>query len=365
MFQKGEFILFLPKELHPELTTNPSSALRALDFDPALKQIEVEEAFSEPEKGANLNDFIHLFSEKPQLQKLFYFAGHGSAETVGALKSAHYQRFLSFLDQQGCRGLTISSCSSGGESSLLAHGDGEGHFDDPQAGHRFPIIVRSVGDFPTKLQKVEHDLKSYFNELTLFLEEKPSTLPHLRDVIQKVESKGTKNPTNLVKVYFPHGKGIPGGFRPLDETAEGYSLTFNVVQGQRLRSHQWRSPDPETLENLHPLSSPTATLHIEGKLYLEVHTLVTNIPIQFEEQNPKILSMTPGNSHHLFKSIELYKTPPLEYLKESMEFYETLKGKTSKGFFIGHLSTGSDTLEEVALCLSPNGCFAHLKGLLF
>ena len=359
VFKKGEFVLFLPKTLHPDLMTNPEKALKELDFafDGSLTPITIDEALYEPESPPDFKDLTTLFSPEPHLQKLFYFAGHGGTDVVGALNSDHYRQFLTFLETQQCRGLTISSCSAGGKSSLLSHREEEGHFDDPKADHRFPIIVRSIGDFPTRLQEAEFDLGGYFNELTYFLEEKATTVSNLRQTLQNVEFRASKAPSNLVKVYFPHPKGVPGGFRPIDENSRGFSLTITVVRGQKLRFNAWRSHDPENSDEPNPLLASSPTLQIRDKRYLEVHPLVTNIPLQFVGQNPIALSMTPGNSHHLMQSIELYDTPPMAYLNQMIEFYQTNEGGALKGFLIGKLSHRADQLQEVALFLSPRGSF--------
>ena len=118
LFQRGEYILFLPKSLLPKLT--PEEKLKALDFrtDGTLKQIGMDEAW-EPEERADLAGFKGLFSDHPEVEKLIYVSGHGNAQTVAAMKNTIYQDFLRFLDTQKCRGLTITSCMSGGESSLF------------------------------------------------------------------------------------------------------------------------------------------------------------------------------------------------------------------------------------------------------
>ena len=40
------------------------------------------------------------------------------------------------------------------------------------------------------------------------------------------ESAFLKRSTSLEKVYFPHSGNSPGGFRPIDETSDGSSLSY-------------------------------------------------------------------------------------------------------------------------------------------
>ena len=97
-----------------------------------------------------------------------------------------YKDFLHFLDAQKCRGLTITSCMAGGESSLT---NIPSSLADPP--HQFPVIVRSVGDFVTMRQELlEKDLDTYFQELATFIGG-AQTVGRLRKAIQAAESRAT------------------------------------------------------------------------------------------------------------------------------------------------------------------------------
>ncbi|QLH36029.1 MAG: hypothetical protein HWD61_07775 [Parachlamydiaceae bacterium] len=60
---------------------------------------------------------------------------------------------MTFLEKQKCKGLVITSCGSGGESSLFnisvqAKQEIESYENQPQ-NQKFTTIVRSIGDFPS------------------------------------------------------------------------------------------------------------------------------------------------------------------------------------------------------------------------
>ena len=244
----------------------------------------------------------------------------------------------------------------GRESSLLTipQAEEDEHtvsYEDRMKDHSYPTIVRSIGDFPTIAgQKAEEGLNYYFDELSLFIEKADPTVTEFRKLLDKVEGYKGKEEVNSVKVYFPSSAGVPGGFRPIGERGLGYSLTYTVA-----KQHEtfWQ----------------TGEFTIKNREMLEIHPLVTLAPIMFEDQNPVLLSMIPGQGHHFLKALTLAnQEKPLDFISRTMNFHTKNKLQVSKGFFIGTLKEEAsfskeealglkkEVFEEVALLLTPNGC---------
>lgn len=342
-----ELIVFLPKSLLSDKTEQEK--LKALDFmtDGSLKKVTLMDALQGPQKKAKINSFFKLFVKDPQVEKLFYIAGHGDAKSVSALDANNYSEFLTFLDKQKCRGLVVTSCYSGGESSLMnipEKGSKEEtipNYEDQAKDHAFITIVRSIGDFPTLAgQLAEENMSFLFDELSLFIESTEPTLARLRPVIENAEGGKSKVHANLIKVYFPHAADIPGGFRPLDERGLGYSLTYNVSKKSELLSQK-------------PFAKPNVVIYVRGKSYLEVHPLVTHTPVMFKDNDAILLSMIPGNGHHFLKSVVLDNQNPKSFIQKTIDFHSQTELSAKKGFFIGSLSSSHTTFQEVVILISP------------
>ena len=166
LFQKGGFVIFIPKQLLPEL--EGLEKLKALDFkgDGTIKQISIPKAFKKTSGKINFDDFKSLFSDHPRREKMFHIAGHGGPMSVSGLNQQHYKEFLNLLKKQKCLGLSVTACSSGGSSSVLALPDDSKQSiasEDLNTHHPFPIIVRSIGDYSTYSHWTEEDLNGYFD----------------------------------------------------------------------------------------------------------------------------------------------------------------------------------------------------------
>ena len=162
---------------------------------------------------------------------------------------------------------------------------------------------------------------------------------------------------NLPKVYFPHSKDSPGGFRPVEDTSEALSLTYARLRNAKI--HQ----DLEKAKGLDPLFEG---LTIENKGYLEVHPLIVDIPLIFQGDNPLLLSMIPGAGYHYIHSIELTKNCRENtiylYLNAHFGMYETYKTSAEKTFFIGSiLIEHSPPVEKVILRVTPSIAWAIYK----
>jgi len=331
----NEFFLFLPKTLEPAHTG--MHKLRALDFatDGTLKQVTVMEALQGPTRKGDIKAFGRLFTRNPKVDKIFYLAGHGSNTYVGALKQEHYLEFLEILRAQRCKGLSITSCSSGGESSKL-------NIPQEHKGQDLPytIIVRSIGGFPTYSgQKAEENLKEFYDEFAAFLESpQAETIPRVRKFVEKIEAGSGKSHVNLMKVYFAHSAGVPGGFRPVGEHGLGFALTYAVLQGHQIDRKE--------------------AIQVKDKEFLEVHPLVTSTPVIFTKKDPILLSMLPGKGHHFLQAMKLDQMPVRLFIKKTAEFHMLNATDADKAFFIGSLEGPDRTFEEVAIWISSSGSFS-------
>jgi ankyrin repeat protein len=348
-----EFLVFLPKSLKPEYSG--MEKLRALDFatDGSLGQTTLSKAFERPKRGGNIQAFFRLFTPTPQLDKLFYTAGHGNDSSVAALNHQDYKAYLDFLEQQLCKGLIISSCYSGGETSLLAmpkkNEKEVASFDDDPKNHTFTTLVRSIGDFPTlSYQEAEENLGEFYDNVSAFLESStPKTLAHFRHVLEKVEKEKTKADINLVKIYFPHSKGTSGGFRSVGEHGKGFALTYHLLKRRELESKKIQGlTEPNKLQ----------VIEVENKSLVEVHPLVTELPLVFKGPPPVLLSMIPGDAHHTIKSIAVEEGSSEQFINKTIDFHKNNFISASKGFFVGSITSTDQQYHEVALYISPDRC---------
>jgi hypothetical protein len=231
-----EFFVFLPFSLFPD--KQGIEKLKALGFvtDGSLKKASIREAFQVPKGKNNIDALFNLFEKESNVNKLLHLVGHGLEDHVGGLNKENYQKLVTFLEPQNCRAFIVSSCHSAGKNSRLNFPNASQErpiprFEEQGQGPSFPIILRSLGDFPVFTgHNAEKNLSLLFKELALFLESsKPATVSGLRSVLKKVEQGVSKGPQNFIQVYFPSANTYRG-FRPIDEQ-NGHSLTYCIVKG--------------------------------------------------------------------------------------------------------------------------------------
>ncbi|MBS0616482.1 MAG: hypothetical protein JSR58_08030 [Verrucomicrobia bacterium] len=343
VFMKGAFVIFLPKVLLKDKTG--IEKLKNLDFiaDGSLQPVTLKTAFQESEKKGDLQSFFALFSPKPQVDKLFYLCGHGGSRSVGGLNRTNYLQFLQFLDKERCRGLVITSCYSGGQSSLMTTSEEEKReipqFEEAAIQHTFMTLVRSIGDFVTYPgQPSEKEIGLLFDELGLFLDSSTTqTESALRKVIEKVEAGKSKNATNLIRVYFPPTAGVPGGFRTVNEWGTAAVLTYATTKRRK-------------------------ELIVTNKQFLQIHPLVVDSPIEVKGKMPILLSMIPGNGYHLLQKITGKWQDLSSALETTFGFHlpEKLKN-TKKAFFITKFIGENNSWENVAILITPERDFVTYK----
>lgn len=355
IYEKGEMLVFIPREFFPDKTDEERLQAFDLRTDGSLKKISVKEAMQAPKGPCDIQALFDLFVEEPKVNKLFYIAGHGNATHVAGLNEQEYTKVLSFLEPH-CKVLTVTSCSSGGKSSLLNIPEKDlpqiENFQNQETPHSFHTIVRSINDFTVLAgQSAEANVMEYLQELSKFVDDtKAQTPANLRIIIEKVEGNKGKADRNLMQFYPAHSSGVPGGFRPIDEGGRGFSITYAMVQKAKIAPviHDKRA---EKLPQ-----EPSITVS-QGKI-LELHPLVLDVPITFVKNNPVLLSMTPGGGHHFIKALNLSKTEtliPLDYIKNTIDFYKDSNFRYgAKGFFIGEINS-EKKFNDVAFYISPSG----------
>jgi ankyrin repeat protein len=371
IFKKGEMLVFMPRSYLPEM--NSQEKLAAFDFtiDGSLQPISMQEALQGPQENATIDAFIDLFAAEPKANKLFHLAGHGFTDRVGGLKPPSYSKFLNFLNHQRCKGLSITSCFSGGQSALLNIPERESdmaNFFAQDNPHSFHTLMRSMGDFPTESgQEAEKDLKGFLQEFAAFVSSpEGQTFAQLRRRIEKLEEgKKKKTLRNLMQFYPAHGAGSPAAPRSLAEGARGFPLTYTLSKRAEIGSAKPFSKS----ENSQEIAVKDAEL-------LEVYPLVTRAPIKFVNKNPILLSKSPGKGHHFIKSIELagngnQGNPGYGFLKSIINFYKEYdfgtdtrydQSHVDKAFFVATIEDPSHICAEgLALSLSSSGSFAILS----
>lgn len=312
IYSRGSFLVFVPKKL---------GKVENLDLNPsALKRIELGEAWKQTEEKHDIQCLNEIFTDQPQRDKLIYIAGHGGVGTPGGMYAEHYKEFLQWAEAQKCKGLLVTSCYSGGESTLL--------YQTP-----FPVLVRSIGDFVTHgQQSAEEDPRLFFSKMSQLLKTPGGlTVKRIKKMVQGVEAGKKKSFNNLLQVYFPHSAESPVGFRPVGEGGESSNVTFT-----RYRK--------EEIEKGHLL--------ISNKTYVELHPGYIECPIVFEGSDGQFLSMIPGAAHHLLAQVTLAEMTPLDYLKKSADFFNSSDFRTPKTLFFSSLTGKGEKLDQVFINLT-------------
>lgn len=351
IFRKGEMLVFMPHSYLPEKNSEEKLASFDLKTDGSLQPISMHEALQGPQEKADIDAFMDLFVFEPKEHKLFYLFGHGFTNIVGGLGAEKYQKFLNFLEDQHCIGLAITSCFSGGESSLLNIPDEvkAANFFDQTKPRSFPTLVRSMGDFPSVSQK--EDIKAFLHEFASFAGNSGGqTAAELRRRIEMLDVReGEKEICNLIQYYPPHGAGSPAAFRALGEGGKGFAITYVLAKSTEITSQKPFNKNGAAQEII-----------VEDAELLEVYPLVTPVPVRFSNKNPVLLSKAPGKGHHFIKGINC--SFDTEFLKSTIEFYKKNRleddvqynqAAVDKAFFIGAINGIEMKFKNIVLYLSP------------
>lgn len=337
IFKNGNFIIFIPEKLTRGLS-NPE-ALSLFDFHPPdlFRCISASEAGEMSETPPSLDEFFSLFSPESSRSKLIWMAGHGGIGRPAGLTALHYTQFLQFMKRQCCVGLTVSSCFAGGASSLLHLPQ---HAEDEQTVN-FPVIIRSIGDFPTLTgMSAEKDVAFFLDHLETLIESSGSiTIPKMKRMLLAAEQGRMKRDTNLVQIYLPPSGPSPGGFRSIGESAASDSLTFGRLRREQLEAEK----------------SKRSEIVVKNKKLLEIHPLVVDIPLSFEGNPPLLLSMIPGRAHHFLKEIYLDTPRLIHYFRRMFHEYQSRKLGVAKAFVVDTIKEGKLEKRQCIFFLQPEG----------
>ena len=338
IYAKGAFLIFIPKHLG-NLTQDEK--FERLDLDrQSLQNISMEEAWKQIDEEPEMEGFKKLFSAEPKYSKAIHIAGHGWVGSPAGLTKEHYQEFLQWAEEQHCRGLLITSCYSGGESTLLhiplEGGEEKEHLlHSRQKGVPFPVFVQSIGDFPVPGQ-FESNMHRFFSKLIEDLNHPGAlSLSKVRKAVQEIEKGKNKDRLTLLQVYFPHSDKSPGGFQSVGECVTSGALTYTLYRQQQIEKGKI------TVSDLH---------------FLELSPAIIKCPIQFTGGDAIFLSMIPGKAHHLLARVDLKKYSPQEYLRESVNMYDRSNVGVIKALFIGTLSSSGQELNQVFINLKNGEC---------
>lgn len=347
IYTNGPLLVFVPKILGERLTKQQRMA--KLDLDPNLKEISLADAWTQTKDVPTFKDFTKLFIDCSAPHDMFiHIAGHGGVGRPGGLNEEHYNEFLAWAKPR-CKGLLVTSCYVGGESSLLhlpkRGSESVQKFEPkPPDGVSFPVFLHSIGDFPTFTS--DTDTRSLFSKLADLLNSPGgSTVAKVRQVLQEEEKgKDKKEDVNLVQVYFPHAADSPGGFRPVGEGGESYPLTFTRYQ-------------KESVEE--------GVIKVSNKAFLELSPEVIECPIEFEGKNPNVLSMIPGQAHHFLQEVKLAEKTPEEFLANQIEFYKKSKVGVPKVLLVNSLKSKEKEFKQVFVNLETGECGYRLRNDYF
>lgn len=366
IYSDGAYLVLTPKRMGEQLSIQEK--LERLDLDSKnLNKITLQEAWLQSDQQSTMSGFQNLFADEPKYDKFIYIAGHGGGENLAGLTVDHYNEFLKWGKKQRCQGLLVTSCNAGGKNSLL-HLPKINSNESVAFQHRFlngvsfPVFLRSIGDFSTSSgHNVEENAGHFFCRLIdLFNSPGGRTLFQLRKMLQEEEKGKPEKPlSNLVQVYFPHSSDSPGGFRPVGEGGNSYSLTY--VKYRQSVSY----PICNRKEGI-PAASSTlrhqqAKLLIFDKKFLELSPGFIECPIEFRGENPVILSMIPGQAHHLLNELVLDGIGISDFLFKNCIFYRNGNIGVVKAFFISKIRSGDEELNQLFMEMKSGKC-GYKKG---
>lgn len=332
-----EMVVFIPKQTLQGLSDREKLEYFDLKTDGSLQKISVAKAISGHHGKPSFEAFTHLFREDPKHTKLVYLSGHGGAGCPGGMSKEVFQKFLTFMEKQQCKGMAISSCYAGGETSLLFLPDQE----TLRKGVPFPVMAQSIGDFSTTRQEAEFSMKDRLEMMKILIEQPGGlTLKKWKKALSRLEEGKAKAISNQVQLYFPYAQKAPSGFRPAEEKPKTYSLTQFKL---RKSIHE-------------PDFDPILGLQLGSIDCFAVTPLVVDIPITFQRELPIFISQFPGTSHHYISHITIQE--PIEgenllasWLRKMHDFYG--KPGISKAFFIDKFTTPKGSIENLVIYYSP------------
>ena len=309
-------MVFIPRHL----------SLEKLDLNPAvLKQVSLEQAWEQIVETPTLQGFKELFTPAKK-DKLIKITGHGSKGNPAGLSAKDYVEFLKWANNHRCKGLLVSTCHSGGESSLL-------HLPSPnRQGVNFPVLV---GDFITKRLLADGTGSNEFFSKMRELLATPGGLsvPKLRKAVKQAEISDQRKFLNkLLQVYFPPSSDSPGGFRAVGEEDDTLPVTYTLYRQRQIEYGHIAASD----EHYFLLYPPLIECPIElGKTLL--------------------YSMIPGPSHHLLVKVAV-GSDLKNFLQESYDSCRLNGDGHHKTLFIASLLCKDQPYDQFFFNMNTGEC---------
>jgi ankyrin repeat protein len=334
IYQKGDLVVFIPK-------TYPFKASElGMDFSNNGKVHDIVNIFDGPTRRNSVDDFKELFIKGNQVKKRIYLSGHGEVGLIGGLKVDHYQQLLEFLEKSGCQSLAIGSCL-GGSINVLKHyfkilerSEEEEVLPSKNKMPTFPVMIQSIGSFATS-ENISY--ADYFNKLGTLLNAKEGYTVTDFSKITPVMSELASFP----QVKLPHHANSPGGFRPLVQSSNSQAVSYVDLRAAEVaKDDKIEIKDKKYIELLPSrISTPlqitmTENFTTQSYKFLENDSMKT---INIGKGAAILLSMIPGNAHHLIDQINSTEFTLLELFLNNMEVYK--ESFADKTFFIGELKT--------------------------
>lgn len=386
----GELVICIPKKYFKGDVSPDRLSQLDLKADGTLRQITVREAFSGPVGTSSYHEFSDMFSDSPTKTKFFILDGHGKVNTPVGMRLKDYKQFLRDCRTQKCGGLLISSCYSGGVSSLIPIELSA----KEKKSLSFPIITESLGDWSTTGVSMYETVGRISKIKTMFEDPSSLTRKKLRkflydlnmDSLNKAKAGSTQKIENRFTITFPHSYESPSGSRAAEEVVVNQTITVADLRGVELLASPLRPPNRTAASSADNTGETTAgargkqpkIINVAGTAHLLLHPTVIHALIQHSMHNPIYISMTPGNAQHFITHVKLAPAhawgppvqTPLEWLKRFEPDYKHIG--VNKGFFIGRVDSPSqaassssiktdDALEDVVMICSPDGMRAVYK----
>lgn len=318
-----EMILFLPKNLHPDLPLEERFKKLGLTTSGTLKPISFSQALQPPQSKNHLEALFNIFDPNSTSNKLFHISGHGgsgSEGSLGALSHTHVTELLNFLEGQHCCGVTVTSCYAGGKNSFLFR---------PKEGakHSFSVLVNSTGEFCTYSSTTPAKI---FKKMKVLIETSHNvdTVEKYASMIAKIKKSSNESIYNAAKIYFAHTDLSYLGFYSIGERQTGTPITYRSLQAAKVAKKN--------------------EIEIEGAL-IKIHPLINNLTLKCQKDNPLPISMIAGDSQQYIKELQLNAKDPESYLKQAMEAHKDTEGRNNTSFFISKLNGNGRVLDHVIL----------------
>lgn len=301
----GDLVFFLPKVYQFKLSEICNLQL-AIALSPKI-------LFEGPLEKITIKNIIHFYALFSNARLRIVLNGHGceKGKKIGGFNRNNLQEFMNFLNQgKNCEFVDIRSCYLGGSNILEL-------YEDASTGisYNFPILVRSVGSFENSTQACEIGVYKYFQLLNQ-VPKKPTIYDFKQLLIKSEIGNSAKSFHNLAQIIF-HNKNSTGiRLRPLGE-----ERTCQVI-----------------------LNSTNKICFVTGKRALLFCSHIIGQTVVIHASIPILLSMIPGDAHHLIREVRLIDLDFEDFFARNGEVY--FASKSRKIFFISKLVLRDNSVKE-------------------